>query len=1182
MGTFLALVVAVIAFAWAWKARQEVRELREWIAWQQKQGAWDAGRPGAADAAAPQQPAPQRGAGAPPPVPPAPSRPVPEPRPEPVIPIYQAPVPEPEPPPIPPPPARTPPPPPRPRVRPAARPPQPPFWQHVDWESFVGVKLFSWVAGIALVVAAIYFLKYSVEHGWVSPPVRAAIGLLTGSALLVICELRIARGYAFTANALHGAGIAILYATLFAVHALWHLLPSGVVFAGMLVVTAVAVALSIRRESLFIALLGMMGGFATPALLSTGDNRPVALFSYLLLLNAGLAWVAYKKRWPALTIGSVLFSVIYQWAWIAKFLDAAQLPLAAGIFAVFALAAAAALWMRRDDPQQQLFDRAGQIGVALPLLFALFGAAVPAYGERYNILFGFLLLMAAALAIIAVLRDLEWLHALGGIATILTFGIWLTVSYTPEAWPTILAWVSAFVVLYLGAGIRLRSRVTLVAPALLFVFPALLQIELRAASPVLLFATLFLLLALAAAYALRYRLGLVYFVAAFFAILSEALWSVKHLTADRLYAGLAVYVIFGLTFLAVPALARRFDRVLRPVNGVNVTVIVSVAMLLFLTFDEVAPNALWGLALLLGALLVGAIVQARFTARPALVTVAVILSWIVLASWWEAAPLERALIPALFVIAVFGVIVVLASMWARFEQQTFLALAGHAFLIFVAASQTLAFPPWPFLAVLFVLNLAIGIAALYLDRGTLVLGAVVMSQLVLLTWSIGVDLAPWPNVALASTLAVAAYGWLWYLLARRRAADPAKFIPAAAVALLLGHVVAIVAGSASGTPLFTTLLATHAILVIATLLLAAATGVQVLAVLSVPLTAIATMFARTETPGQTFTFAAVLYALYILYPLVLGTRARRAFEPYLAAVFASVPFFFIARDAMTEAGLGYAIGVLPVAQALLMLVLLIRLLRLEPPTERLLTRLAIVAAAALAFVTVAIPLQLEKQWITIGWALEGAALVWLFRRIPHRGLLAWAAALLTAVFVRLAFNPAVLAYHAPSDRAILNWYFYTYLVCAVAFFVAAYLAPREYAKASSACRAAGALLLFFLLNIEIADYYSTGSALTFNFFSSSLAQDLTYTIGWAVFAIGMLVAGIAFHTRAARVAAIALLVVTIFKCFIHDLSRLGGLYRIASFLGLALALVLVSVLLQKFVLSRRTPPPSATTPEAAS
>ena len=78
------------------------------------------------------------------------------------------------------------------------------------------------------------------------------------------------------------------------------------------------------------------------------------------------------------------------------------------------------------------------------------------------------------------------------------------------------------------------------------------------------------------------------------------------------------------------------------------------------------------------------------------------------------------------------------------------------------------------------------------------------------------------------------------------------------------------------------------------------------------------------------------------------------------------------------AGWGQAIGILPVAQALLMALLLMRLLKIEPAEERSLGRLALVAGAALAFITVAIPLQLEKEWITIGWALEGAALAWLY------------------------------------------------------------------------------------------------------------------------------------------------------------------------------------------------------------
>ena len=134
--------------------------------------------------------------------------------------------------------------------------------------------------------------------------------------------------------------------------------------------------------------------------------------------------------------------------------------------------------------------------------------------------------------------------------------------------------------------------------------------------------------------------------------------------------------------------------------------------------------------------------------------------------------------------------------------------------------------------------------------------------------------------------------------------------------------------------------------------------------------------------------------------------------------------------------------------------------------------------------------------------------------------------------------------------------------------------PREDRQKITFLSAAGAVLLFFLLNIEIADYYSTGRALTFNFFSSSLAQDLTYTIGWAIFAIVMLVAGLLLHSRGTRVAAILLLVATILKCFLHDLARLGGLYRVGSLLGLAVSLVIVGVLLQKFVLGHPiTPPP---------
>ena len=227
-------------------------------------------------------------------------------------------------------------------------PPKPPFAAPApapsfDWESLIGVKLFAGIAGVALVLAAVFFLRYSIDQGWLQPPVRVAIGVLVSVALLVLCELKAAREYPATANALDGAAIAILFATFFAAHALWNLIPAAATFVLLAIVTALAVLLSIRRESLFIAVLGLLGGFATPALVSTGENRPIPLFAYLLLLNVGLAWVAYRKVWPVLTWLTLGLTTLYQLVWVARFLEESSLSLAMGIFLVFPLAAAVGL-----------------------------------------------------------------------------------------------------------------------------------------------------------------------------------------------------------------------------------------------------------------------------------------------------------------------------------------------------------------------------------------------------------------------------------------------------------------------------------------------------------------------------------------------------------------------------------------------------------------------------------------------------------------------------------------------------------------------------------------------------------------------------------------------------------------------------------------------------------------------
>ena len=280
------------------------------------------------------------------------------------------------------------------------------------------------------------------------------------------------------------------------------------------------------------------------------------------------------------------------------------------------------------------------------------------------------------------------------------------------------------------------------------------------------------------------------------------------------------------------------------------------------------------------------------------------------------------------------------------------------------------------------------------------------------------------------------------------------------------------------------------------------------------------------------------WLMALAYPLLRGARGRAERLPFVGAVGASAVFLLVARKALLELGAGPYLGVLPVAQAALLVPHLVMLLRMERPSERDLGRLAMVAAAVLGLVTVAIPLQLDKQWWTIGWGLLGAALAWLWRRIPHRGLLGWSGVLLAASFVRLVpfFNPWIFEYHARGQTPVFNWYLYAYALVAAAHLVAARFfagtddrfRPR-WPRLSALAGAGGALLVFFLLNVEIADFWSSGEpVIAFRFFTG-FGSCTSYTVAWAAFAGGLLVAFRRWRHRGLLACALALLAV----CFVR-------------------------------------------------
>ncbi len=321
----------------------------------------------------------------------------------------------------------------------------------------------------------------------------------------------------------------------------------------------------------------------------------------------------------------------------------------------------------------------------------------------------------------------------------------------------------------------------------------------------------------------------------------------------------------------------------------------------------------------------------------------------------------------------------------------------------------------------------------------------------------------------------------------------------------------------------------------------------------------------------------VFFAAFAVFPFVFLKKFSDRTFPWAAAALAGPAQFLLIYRLVKIAWPNPTMGLLPAAFAVPALLSLVAILKTVPAENKSrLTQLAWFGGVALFFITLIFPIQFSHQWITIGWALEGAALLWLFHRVPHPGLRLTGIGLLVAAFVRLAFNPAVLEYHARSATPIFNWYLYTYGLVTVALFAGTrLLAPPRHLVLKSNAQAVlgslGAVLAFLLLNIEIADYFSPpGSILTFQF-SGNFARDMTYSIAWALFALVLLVAGILKKIPAARYAAMALLCVTLLKLFFHDLT-LDPLYRIGAFIGVAVIAMLASFAYQKFFSSTAKPP----------
>jgi len=234
-------------------------------------------------------------------------------------------------------------------------------WTRAELEARLGARLPIWLGAIALVLAVVYLVKWSFDRDLLSPAARVAIGCVFGVGLLGGSEALRARA-AGVAQGLCAAGVGALFASFLAAANLYHLVSQTTGFALLAATTALGVVLSLRHGPI-VAAIGLIGGFATPALIGSPEPNATALFGYLILLECGLLAVARRRGWGALSGLTGLAALVWPALWTFG-VDGEEGRIVVGVFLL--ATAATFVWSGRPASRAGTADPGGSPAGAVP------------------------------------------------------------------------------------------------------------------------------------------------------------------------------------------------------------------------------------------------------------------------------------------------------------------------------------------------------------------------------------------------------------------------------------------------------------------------------------------------------------------------------------------------------------------------------------------------------------------------------------------------------------------------------------------------------------------------------------------------------------------------------------------------------------------------------------------------
>lgn len=178
-------------------------------------------------------------------------------------------------------------------------------------EHFIGLKLIHLIGIVVLVIGISIGVKYAIDGQLISEAMRIVLAYAAG-ALLLVLSLRLKKKYRFFSAILFSGSMASLYFTTYAAFAYYQFFSGTVAFVSMVILTIYTIIMAIHYDRKEIAVVGMVGAYGIPFLVSANKENIELFFSYILLINIGIVFLSFRKAWKlvgqmAMIITWVLF-----------------------------------------------------------------------------------------------------------------------------------------------------------------------------------------------------------------------------------------------------------------------------------------------------------------------------------------------------------------------------------------------------------------------------------------------------------------------------------------------------------------------------------------------------------------------------------------------------------------------------------------------------------------------------------------------------------------------------------------------------------------------------------------------------------------------------------------------------------------------------------------------------------